>query len=231
MTWMSLHDALDAYVRLVKQEQRKRAMARSPLPDTSVWYAAEGRALVEEAHWVLEGRHKEQAKWVVQRMMKHGLKSLLELGCGTGIFAGWVRRHFAAVQYLGVDACPAFVEMAKRRCPELAFVCEDLRTRPADRPDDLVCCWNVLKNIGLHEWDDVLRHVLSLGRHAAFNVQVLGEDLDNGTEYHHVYVNRQHLLWAVSAAGHEVVEEEQTGESPVEGHGLMKEITVWSKKV
>lgn len=204
------------------------------LPDISAYYERPGRAAQEEVVWVLDAAYRRQAAFVAERMKADGLRTVLELGCGSGLFAAQLRRLLPAVKYVGVDTCLAFLKMAARRAPELSFFEGDLRRTSvpqpwAELPADVVCCWRTLKHFGLHEWDAVLAHVLSLGRFAAFDMQTLPADLDDGRDYHHVFVTREHLYRAVAAAGHAVIDCVVTCEEAREG-GPLRDLALWTRR-
>lgn len=225
---LPLDEAFDRYWRHARRAVRKPMS----LPDISDWYSKEGRAIREEAVWILEQRYKRDAAFVAQRMKTAGLTSVVELGCGSGLFARELRGLLpGALVYLGVDDCQEFVDRAKRRVPALCFARDDLRAdHSVAQGWDVVVCLQTLKNFGLHEWDQVARHVLSLGRYAALSVQTIPRvDLDDGAEFHHVYVTQARLERVLGEAGHEVLDRQRANAWDLSGYGEAEDWMLWTK--
>lgn len=79
-------------------------------------------------------------------------RRVLDLGCGTGEFAGL----FSAEGYLGVDLHPGYVALARRLRPRHRFECHDATTWPGDAEAfDLT-----LVNGVMHHLDDAVARAL-----------------------------------------------------------------------
>lgn len=65
-------------------------------------------------------------------------RSILDVGCGTGAHARALLEH--GFEVTGVDIEPAFVEMARAKCPNGTFETEDMRTLDLGRRFDAVVC-------------------------------------------------------------------------------------------
>lgn len=73
------------------------------------------------------------------REVAPGVRTLLDLGCGTGRHAAALtNKHGYAVD--GLDVEPAFVEIAGERCPQGRFFVEDMADFDLDRTYDAVIC-------------------------------------------------------------------------------------------
>ncbi|MBM3347615.1 MAG: class I SAM-dependent methyltransferase, partial [Betaproteobacteria bacterium] len=59
----------------------------------------------------------------------HG-RSVLDVGCGLGDFAGWCARQSIAPDYTGIDITPRMVELARECLPAHAFHDADLLALP-----------------------------------------------------------------------------------------------------
>jgi SAM-dependent methyltransferase len=55
-------------------------------------------------------------------------RSLLEIGCGTGHFAGWLAS--AGLQVVGLDRSPAMLVELRKRTPELPMILSDAHSLP-----------------------------------------------------------------------------------------------------
>jgi len=62
--------------------------------------------------------------------------SVLELGCGTGLYSRWLLDRGCTV--VGMDISPTMLEQARRRCPEATFVVGDCETPASHLPEPLV---------------------------------------------------------------------------------------------
>jgi len=98
---------------------------------------------------------------------------VLDLGCGTGEFAGL----FGPAGYAGVDVHPGYVRLAARLHPRHRFVCADALAWPGDgAPFDLT-----LVNGVLHHLDDATARALlgaALRHTRAGGTLVVIEDVD-----------------------------------------------------
>jgi SAM-dependent methyltransferase len=95
-----------------------------------------------------------------------GARSVLDVGCGTGAHARCLIDRGYAVD--GVDVEPAFVEIAREKCPEGAFVVADVATLDLPGRYDVVTC--LFSAIGYVRTEPALRAaILRMRNH-------LGED-------------------------------------------------------
>lgn len=198
------------------------------LPDISEYYT-EGRAYDEEVQWILTRQYQNNLGFLLPGIEEHGIRHVVEFGCGTGLVAqGLIGK---VDTYVGVDKNPTFLKIASQRCRNtkgFAFILSDVR-KDLDLHADLVTCWAFLKHFSLEEWDKVFRKVLSAGKYAAFNVQILGSDLDDGTEYHHTFVTEARLQACLVEAGHEEISRTVFWEGELRDKGIMREVSIWTK--
>lgn len=91
-----------------------------------------------------------------------GARSVLDVGCGTGGHARrFLDRGFAVD---GVDVEPAFVEIARAKCPDGAFVVGDMTTLDLPGRYDVVTC--LFSAIGYVRTEPALRAaILRMRRH------------------------------------------------------------------
>ena len=179
------------------------------LPDYSEWLTRD-RLDAEEAAWATPAAvlgHRRDASRVAAVVRARGLRSVIEVGCGTGRVASMIPADLA---YIGLDKNAGCLTRSRLRVPTRAFLRADVREVAARFPElraDVVCCFSVMKHFGLHEWEAVLAAVLRLGRHGVVEAQVAAEDREDvGHGFHHVWVSEARLRRAVAAAGHAVAE-------------------------
>jgi ubiquinone/menaquinone biosynthesis C-methylase UbiE len=72
--------------------------------------------------WLLEGGYAGHHA-VIARELRTATGPALDIGCGTGVFAG----RFDPVDYLGIDICPAYIQAAQRKHPGHRFAVMDAR--------------------------------------------------------------------------------------------------------
>lgn len=177
-----------------------------PLPDISEYYTPE-RAAHENKQWTLTQGYKKNAAFLLPLIERFKIRSVIEFGSATGHLAGEIPPD---VEYLGVEPNDHFRKMAQEKLSEAGtkFVKGDVRTFPnggVTVPADLSMAWAFLKHFGLPEWDAILTKILSHGKYGCFDVQVADRDIDDGVDFHHVWVTEAHVLGAVEGAGHDLV--------------------------
>lgn len=76
--------------------------------------------------------------------------TLLDVGCGSGYFFHSVRKRGIPVEYFGIDAAPALIDIGRKYLPEYGLPPERLqvmRIEDLDGKVDHVVCINVLSNL------------------------------------------------------------------------------------
>lgn len=109
---------------------------------------------------------------------RYGLafRDALDLGCGTGLFACHLARHYGA-RVLGIDNAPAMLSVARRRCRDcrVGFQQQDLRTLALPWRFDLITAnFDTLNHLrSPSELRDVLQRAAALlrpGGHLLFDL-------------------------------------------------------------
>ncbi len=194
--------------------------------DNSLYYDAD-RALKEEIEWILRNAHGKIIDWLKPRAAN--LQTVVEFGCGSGIVAA----SLTPKTYLGIDANPHFLRMAKMRLVDrdtFAFIKDDVRTAQIDGTFDLAMAWSFFKHFSLQELYAIMSSVLIHGHHGAFNVQIFERDFDNGTDFHHIHVTEERLSLALRQAGHREVERATLSEWPLAG-ATAKDVAIWTERI
>jgi len=70
-------------------------------------------------------------------------KSLLDFGCGTGDFLGFLRSRGIDCAYTGVDIHPDLIALARGKHPEAEFLARDIEEEPLGRTFDVVLACGV----------------------------------------------------------------------------------------
>ena len=192
----------------------------SSLPDYSV-YLTPPRVAQEESDWAESKLYLRNAAQVMHAARLFGLGErfhLLELGCGSG----WVPTALPdTIVYGGIDHnAQLLVLAAAKNGHHRMFYRSDLRVWPTAPAIDLVASFAVLKHFGLHEWADVFARMLSHGRHGVFNIQ-LGPPsrpaYDDGTEFHHTWIDERTVERCVRDAGKRIYRSEVLHSDPARG--------------
>ncbi|MGZ0172125.1 MAG: class I SAM-dependent methyltransferase [Planctomycetales bacterium] len=68
------------------------------------------------------------AGWTIicDRLVRHKVTSILDIGCGPGQFASLLSESAGHVQYLGLDFCAEAIRMAEAVCPARSFLVADV---------------------------------------------------------------------------------------------------------
>jgi SAM-dependent methyltransferase len=90
---------------------------------------------------ISEGRNRPLYERVLERLEPGAGTTLLDAGCGSGLFAALAAERGAVVT--GLDAALGLVEYARKRCPAARFVVGDLEQLPfGDGAFDVVTAFN-----------------------------------------------------------------------------------------
>lgn len=88
--------------------------------------------------------------WALRRYFP-GLRSFLEVGCGTGYVASGVARAFPGVRLVGSEIYAAGLRHAARRVPGAVFVQMDARDMPYVDEFDVVAAFDVIEHVAQDE--------------------------------------------------------------------------------
>jgi ubiquinone/menaquinone biosynthesis C-methylase UbiE len=109
--------------------------------------------------------------------------SVLDVGCGSGYFYHSLATRKLPVEYWGIDACRALIEIGRELLPDFGLPAERLidgRIEDLDGEVDHVVCLNVLSNID--NFHRPLERLLKVARKSV----ILRESLRDGAKYHYV---------------------------------------------
>lgn len=137
-------------------------------------------------------------------------ESILEIGCGTGLYAEILRNRFPAVKYVGLDSNPEALAIAQSRNPNTFFSLCDFRDLPTGDVFDLVTAHAFLKHFCIEEWPALFLKFLSLGKKAHFDMQTAAVTLNDGSETfgNNLWVSESIFKDLLSKAGHTVCSSE-----------------------
>jgi SAM-dependent methyltransferase len=119
-------------------------------------------------------------------MLSHRVEagdSVLDVGCGSGYFYHSLAARYLPVEYWGLDACAALIDIGRDIMPGFGLAAERLieaRIEDLDGEVDHVVCLNVLSN--LDNYQRPLERFLKIARKSV----ILRESLKTGAEYHYV---------------------------------------------
>lgn len=184
-------------------------------PDISEWYTPE-RIDAEEPFWKDGAAYREFADRILKTCRSNGLKTIIEVGCGTG----WVPSALdVSLDYLaGIDKNPHMIARSKSKNPTKRFIQCDIRDlHTLNVSADLVCSFEVLKHFSLSEWNFRLKDILALGKFGLFTLSIVVDgrasfDLPGevGEGFHGIWLTPDDVVRAIQEAGHRVVEMDST---------------------
>jgi len=98
--------------------------------------------------------------WINEHQQSNG-KRLLDVACGTGHHLEFLAKSFDAE---GLDLSPELLECAKKRNPELTFLCADMRAFDLPARFDVITC--LFSSIGyMTTIEDLRKAVANMARH------------------------------------------------------------------
>lgn len=183
--------------------------------DYSEYLRQPGMLELIEGSWTTEcnDMHSSFASSVNDTIKKFNLKTVVEVGCGTGEVA----KRIIADMYYGIDQNERCIRLAMLKNTEQEkkiFIVGDVRQVDLTPIKDIVCAFSVLKHFGLHEWIRVFRKICSLGTFVIFSIPISEATFDDGTEFHHVWWNKELLMQVIEMHNLSVIEERY--ENPIE---------------
>jgi len=118
---------------------------------------------------MLHGDRPEAVRWTAPGQREHYRaaldigdlrgRSLLDYGCGTGGFYGFLRSEGINVSYRGCDINPHLIEHAKKKYPGAGFAVFDIEEELLDEEFDYILLCGVF-NLKVQGIDDTIRNVL-----------------------------------------------------------------------
>lgn len=154
-------------------------------PDFSEYLKRPGKFDIEERDWLANpGKHDWHANIVNEFIVKNNIKSITEIGCGTGEL---YRRIKAEIEYIGYDSNEDCISLARRKTGFMFFIEADIRNLIVGSKNDLVMCFTVMKHFGLHEWYDIFKKISSFGKYFIFDMPIADATKDDGVDFHHVW--------------------------------------------
>ena len=88
----------------------------------------------------------------------HNIKTIADLGCGSGTFLKKVQEKFPGISCSGVDANPAIIDFAKRTYTGIEFICQNIQD-PAliKRKFDVIHCCLFLHHFSNEKLADLFK--------------------------------------------------------------------------
>jgi SAM-dependent methyltransferase len=102
-------------------------------------------AELEQRHFWFRAR-SELIATLIARYFPDG-RSLLEIGCGTGLVLARLHDAFPRVALTGADLSLDALEIARRRVPYATLAQFDIRTVPYEEEFDIVCVLDVIEHL------------------------------------------------------------------------------------
>lgn len=178
----------------------------TPYPDVS--QVLRGETLLKEDDTWIRLIHEKQH--LAESLADVNFYSVLEIGCGTGIYAGILSRMYSPLDYCGVDANPEALVIARRRNPDLTFIESDFRRFPGDVRFRVVCAHAFLKHFSLADWLDLFPKFLAIGEIAQFDMQTAAETINDGSPSfgNNLWVADDLFSRTLAASGHHIISSE-----------------------
>jgi len=97
--------------------------------------------------------------------IKLEIKTVLEIGCGTGIYPVKNKQMFETFQYLGIDISQDAINFCKKNSP-YEFKCEDFIKKDSEEQFDLVFSHAVIDHV--YDIDTFLKRIINATKKYAF---------------------------------------------------------------
>lgn len=110
---------------------------------------------------------------IFSHYQKRKVKTIFDLGCGTGLLVPVVRQLWPDAKYTGLDICKDAIEAARAKYPDETWIVMDGPKLPGKA--DLIIVHSVFTHIGLPDTElylDVIRAALNPGGRASLSIHI-----------------------------------------------------------
>lgn len=188
-------------------------------------------AAVEDTAWQREKAYVRYANLIRGVMNERSLRSVVEIGCGAGYVGDELKSEF---DYLGMDGSSIMIDMARSKFPKATFAHANLRDIEWENKADLVVCFAVMKHFGLADWKQMFHKVVRSAPLALVHMQVRKNpypSVDDGTLFHHHWINEAELSAAIAEIGYQTVSvlEETDAEVPGAPVGVIEQMLLMER--
>ena len=104
----------------------KRTPLRVGEQKVSSWYDSHYAGSEEYRKHYTESVYYAGWTIICDRLLRHKVTSILDIGCGPGQFASLLSENADNIQYLGLDFCAEAIRMAESVCPACRFLEADV---------------------------------------------------------------------------------------------------------
>ena len=125
-----------------------RPDSRRPAERSPAWYDRAFSRTIESHRHYTESNHYFLWSVIAHLLIRDGVRSVLDLGCGSGQLALLLRDR-GLPMYCGVDFSPKRIDWARKRCPDFRFVVADVFQTDllTTFPYDAVICVEFLDHV------------------------------------------------------------------------------------
>lgn len=75
---------------------------------------------------------------IISYLVKYDFSSVLDFGCGTGLFCKYVQENYPGIKVSGIDISSKMIEKARANCPGQKFYAGDIFSIPLPKYDAVV---------------------------------------------------------------------------------------------
>ena len=96
---------------------------------------------------------------------KNDVKTVLEIGCGKGIYPIFNKKLFENMEYIGIDISPSAIDYCKENS-EFTFICDDFIKMKLDKKFDLIYSHAVVDHV--YDIDAFISKIIDKTNHYAY---------------------------------------------------------------
>jgi len=126
-----------------------------------------------------DGRGEENAPWLpdfVKFLKENKCKSVLEIGCGSGVNLGYAKRVLKNLSCTGFDLSEKHIETGRAKYPEIELFCADLRNQDFGSHDCILTS-GVLMHVLPRDINKTIEKIKTSSKKAIFCYEFRKKDL------------------------------------------------------